>query len=138
VSTPKTIILGAIAGFTIYLSLPLGRVRVANLRSKAFLNAASAGILVFLLFEILAHAIEPIEHVLEKAAQGEAGWGHFVALGLVYVIGFGTGLISLLYLGRLWKQSAPRERTSIGPGAMSLAKAERLSRRPSRPPCARA
>jgi zinc transporter, ZIP family len=73
VSTPQTIILGAIAGFTIYLSRPLDRVRVANLRTKAFLNAASAGILVFLLFEILAHATEPVEHVLEEAAEGEAG-----------------------------------------------------------------
>jgi len=124
VSTTQTILLGAIAGFTIYLGLPLGRVRVASLRTKAFLNAASAGILVFLLFEILAHATEPVEHALEEAADGEAAWGQFAALGLVYAIGFGVGLLSLLYLGRLWKRSAPRERTSIGPGAMSVAEAE--------------
>ena len=123
-STTQTILLGAIAGFTIYLGLPLGRVRVASLRTKAFLNAASAGILVFLLFEILAHATEPIEHALEEAVEGEAAWGQFAALGLVYAVGFGAGLLSLLYLARLWKRPSPPERSSIGPGAMSVAEAE--------------
>lgn len=123
-STTQTILLGAIAGFTIYLGLPLGRVRVASLRTKAFLNAASAGILVFLLFEILAHATEPVEHALEEAAEGEAAWGQFVALGLVYAIGFGAGLLSLLYLTRLWKRPSAPKRSSIGPGAMSVAEAE--------------
>jgi zinc transporter, ZIP family len=124
VSTTQTILLGAIAGFTIYLGLPLGRVKVASLRTRAFLNAASAGILLFLLFEILAHATAPLEAALEEAADGEAAWGEFAALGLVYVVGFGAGLLSLLYLGRLWKRSAPSRRTSVGPGAMSVAEAE--------------
>jgi hypothetical protein len=124
VSITQTMLLGAIAGFTIYLGLPLGRVRVASLRIKAFLNAASAGILVFLLFEILAHATEPVEHTLEEATQGEAAWGQFAALGLVYAIGFGAGLLSLLYLPRMWKRPSPPERSSIGPGAMSVAEAE--------------
>jgi ZIP family zinc transporter len=124
VSTSQTILLGAIAGFTIFLGLPLGRVRVASLRTKAFLNAASAGILVFLLFEILAHATEPVEEALEEAVDGEATWAHFAALGLVYAIGFGVGLVSLLYLARLWKRPSPPERTSLGPGAMSVAEAD--------------
>jgi zinc transporter, ZIP family len=124
VSTTQTILLGAIAGFTIYLGLPLGRVKVASLRTRAFLNAASAGILLFLLFEILAHATGPVEEALEEAADGEAAWGAFAALGLVYVVGFGAGLLSLLYLGRLWKRSAPSQRTSVGPGAMSVAETE--------------
>jgi zinc transporter, ZIP family len=124
VSTTQTILLGAIAGFTIYLGLPLGRVKVASLRTRAFLNAASAGILLFLLFEILAHATSPVEEALEEAADGEAAWGEFAALGLVYVVGFGAGLLSLLYLGRLWKRSAPSQRTSVGPGAMSVAETE--------------
>ena len=126
-STTQTILLGAIAGFTIYLGLPLGRVRVASLRIKAFLNAASAGILVFLLVEILAHATEPVEEALKQAAEGQAAWGQFAALGLVYAIGFGVGLLALFYLGRLRKRPSPPERTSIGPGAMAVAEAE-LSR----------
>jgi ZIP family zinc transporter len=124
VSTTQTILLGAVAGFTIYLGLPLGRVRVANLRTKAFLNATSAGILVFLLFEILAHATGPVEEALEEAAEGKAAWGQFAALGLVYAIGFGAGLLGLLYLARIWRRPTPPGRSSIAPGAMSVAEAE--------------
>jgi zinc transporter, ZIP family len=124
VSTSQTILLGAVAGFTIYLGLPLGRVRVASLKIRAFLNAASAGILVFLLFEILAHATEPVEETLKQAVDGQAAWGRFAALGLIYAIGFGAGLLSLLYLTRLWQRPSGPGRSSIGPGAMSVAEAE--------------
>jgi zinc transporter, ZIP family len=124
VSTTQTILLGALAGFTIYLGLPLGRVRVASRGTKAFLNATSAGILVFLLVEILAHATEPVEEALKEAAEDQAAWGQFAALGLVYAIGFGVGLLALFYVGRLWKRPSRTERTSIGPGAMAAAEAE--------------
>jgi zinc transporter, ZIP family len=124
VSTTQTILLGAIAGFTIYLGLPLGRVRVASLGTRAFLNAASAGILLFLLLEILAHATEPVEEALKEAAEGQAAWGRFAALGLVYAVGFGVGLLALFYLGRAWKRPSPSERASIGPGAMAVAEAK--------------
>jgi len=124
VSTTQTILLGAIAGFTIYLGLPLGRVRVASLRTRAFLNAASAGILVFLLVEILAHATEPVEEALKEAAEGQAAWSQFAAFGLVYATGFGVGLLALFYVGRLRRRPPRTERTSIGPGAMAVAEAE--------------
>jgi hypothetical protein len=120
VSTGQTILLGAIAGFTIYLGLPLGRVRLASLKTRAFLNAASAGILVFLLFEILGHATEPVEHAVEEAAEGKAGWRQFAALGLVYAVGFGVGLLGLLYVGRLWQRRSRPKVISLGPGAMAV------------------
>ena len=123
-STAQTVLLGAIAGFTIFLGLPLGRVRLASFKTRAFLNAVSAGILVFLLFEILAHATEPVEHAVEEAAEGEAGWGQFAALGVVYAVGFGVGLLGLLYVGRLWQRRSESKVISLGPGAMSVAEAE--------------
>jgi zinc transporter, ZIP family len=126
VSTSQTVLLGAVAGFTIYLGLPLGRVRVAGLKTRAFLNAASAGILVFLLFEILVHATDPVEHAVEEAAEGEAGWGQFAALGLVYAVGFGAGLLALLYLGRLWQRRTRPRTISLGPGAMAVTETDAL------------
>jgi ZIP family zinc transporter len=122
-STAQTILLGAIAGLTIFLGLPLGRLATQRLRAKAFLNATSAGILVFLLVDILAHATEPVEAAMTSAKAGEGAWGRFAGLGLVYALGFGVGLLALFYLGRAW----PRGRTpraSIGPGAMAAAEAE--------------
>jgi zinc transporter, ZIP family len=125
-STAQTIALGAVAGFTIFLGLPLGRVRMASLRGRAFLSAVSAGILVFLLVDILAHATEPVEQAMERAKEGEAAWGQFAGLSLVYVLGFGVGLVGLLYATRLWGPRRPSgldpgARASIGPGAMAAA-----------------
>lgn len=65
-------LLGAIAGFTIYLGLPLGRVRTPLPKVKALLNAIATGILVFLLFDVLKHAWEPIDEALGHQKIGEA------------------------------------------------------------------
>ena len=119
-STPQTVGLGAVAGLTIFLGLPMGRVYTSGVKSKAFLNAVSAGILVFLLFDILAHATEPVETAVQRAQQGQGSWVAFAGLAGVYAGGFGVGLIALLYAGRLWR----RGRLSLGPGAMAVAEAD--------------
>ena len=57
----QTVVLGAIAGLTIFLGLPFGRLQSTGRRTRIFLGGLSAGILVFLLFDILGHATEPLE-----------------------------------------------------------------------------
>jgi zinc transporter, ZIP family len=120
-STSQTILLGAAAGFTIFLGLPLGRVQLAGQRGRAFLNGLSAGVLVFLLFDILAHATEPVEEAMTQAKAGEAAWTRFTGLGLVYALGFGAGLLGLLYVTR---RLTPRRPASIGPGAMAAVESD--------------
>ena len=53
-SSLEIAVLGAIAGFTIFLGLPLARVRTSPLGLRAFLNATATGILLFLLWDVLA------------------------------------------------------------------------------------
>jgi zinc transporter, ZIP family len=117
VSMAETAILGAIAGFTIYLGLPFGRLQAASTRIKIFLGGVSAGILVFLLFDILGHATGPVEDALLAR-----DWGELAVLGPVYVVGFAAGLLGLVYVPRWWRsRSAP---PGIGPGAMAIAEAD--------------
>ncbi len=116
-STAQTVLLGAVAGFTIFLGLPVGRMRSQNLRLRTFLNGVSAGILVFLLFDILEHATEPVEEAVRDGA-----WGHLVAVGGLYLGGLAVGLVGLFYVARLWRR--PGTRTSPGPGAMAVAEAD--------------
>ena len=113
-STWQTIALGAVAGFTIFLGLPLGRLRSGSLGLKTFLSGLSAGILVFLLFDVLAHATEPLEEAVVDGA-----WGELFAVGLVYVVGLGVGLLSLPYFFRFTLHRA--RGASLGPGAMAVA-----------------
>jgi ZIP family zinc transporter len=116
VSTVQTVILGAVAGFTIFLGLPMGRVRHQSKALKTFLNGVSAGILIFLLFDILEHATEPVEEAVRDGA-----WGHLAAVGVLYAGGFGVGLLGLLHASRAWRRRAGG---SLGPGAMALAESD--------------
>jgi zinc transporter, ZIP family len=122
VSTAQIILLGAVAGFTIFLGLPLGRLPGGPTRFKTFLNGLSAGILVFLLLEVFEHSFEPVEEAFEEFREGAASLGHFLSFGLVFALGLGVGLLGLVYVGRVWR----RRRTSVsgqslGPGAMAVA-----------------
>ncbi|MDQ6859231.1 MAG: zinc permease [Chloroflexota bacterium] len=100
-SFQETVILGSIAGLTIFLGLPLARVRVVAPRYLAFLNALAIGILFFLFFDIVQHAIAPVEQAI--AADRAA----VPALLALMVGGFAVGLMSLVYYMR---------RVSMGPG----------------------
>src|SRR5260370_6088230 len=94
-----TVILGAIAGFTIFLGLPIARLKSPRPVWQAFLSAAATGILLFLLWDILSKAKEPIDTALGAAREGEGG--AFVGLVVLFCVGVAVGLIGLVYLDRV-------------------------------------
>jgi zinc transporter, ZIP family len=104
-------ILGAFAGLTIFLGLPLGRVRAQMPRTKAFLNALAIGILIFLLWDVLTHAWEPTDEAL-----GLHHYATAVTDGSVMLVCVGAGLLGLVYFDRWMKRRAARLRPE-GPGA---------------------
>ncbi|HEX5333920.1 MAG TPA: ZIP family metal transporter [Cellulomonas sp.] len=123
--------LGAIAGVTIFIGLPVGRVRNAAPRTRALLNAAATGILVFLVWDVLTHAWEPIDAALTAREMGTAG-----GFGAVLAVAFTLGLMGLVYLDR-WIARRARRPVLVGhgvpvepvPGALSpaAAHAQRLA-----------
>jgi ZIP family zinc transporter len=94
-SATKIALLGAIAGFTIFLGLPVGRLRNPAPRLRALLNAGAVGVLVFLLWDVLAHAWEPID-----GALGEHHYGAAAGNGIVLAAGLAAGLLGLVYFDR--------------------------------------
>ena len=115
-STGQTILLGAVAGFTIFLGLPMGRAKTTSLRLKTFLSGISAGVLAFLAVEIFENAFSGVEHAVDAARDGHASWGRFAGMATVYVAGIGVGLLALFYVMRAL---APNVKQSVGPGAMA-------------------
>jgi ZIP family zinc transporter len=114
VSTSQLLILGAIAGLTIFLGLPLGRIERPMPALRTFLNAIAIGVLVFLLFDILSHANETVEAALTAARDGSGSWGRFVGLAALFAGGVGVGLLGLVaYEQRMTPRSG-------GPGAAHL------------------
>ncbi len=116
-STGQTLLLGAIAGVTIFLGLPIGRMQNVKPATKAFLASTATGILVFLLWDVLSEAVEPIEEALTAGRDGRFLWLSFLLLG-----GFFVGLMSLVYYD-LWMKRR-RRRAFLGPGAASTAEFE--------------
>ena len=115
-----TILLGAIAGLTIYLGLPIARINKPSPRWQAFLNAVATGILVFLLWDILSSAGEPIDVALDAAKKGDAG--NLIGLLLLFAGGFIVGLMSLVYFERYFvRHVATEARTgSATPGQLAV------------------
>ncbi|MBC5811181.1 MAG: multicopper oxidase domain-containing protein [Candidatus Eremiobacteraeota bacterium] len=88
----STVLLGAIAGLTIFFGLPIARMRRLSLRAVGALNAVAIGILVFLVVEITHDAIVP----LERAIGGWQSGAQFpLALTFAMIGGLVLGLVGL-------------------------------------------
>ena len=137
-SETQILLLGFIAGVTILIGLPLGRVRAPRPSLRQFLNALAIGILLFLLWDVLVHAFEPVDIALGRLHDGDAGIGPVLGYGALFFLGLATGLLSLVYY-ESWLASrrqpgkfgpgtmAPGELTAARPGIAGWSAARRLS-----------
>lgn len=87
--------LGAIAGGTIFIGLPVGRIRGISKAAQGLLNAIATGVLIFLFWDILSHASAPVETALAAMHRGDHG---FVIQVAIFAFGIGAGLLSLVYV----------------------------------------
>jgi len=111
-STGHVLILGAIAGATIFLGMPIGRMQLGPAK-RAALSAFATGILLFLIWDVLTGAVEPIESALDARH-----WGRFSWLSALGAGGFALGLMALVYYSEWMRDRAGRRAsTLVGPGA---------------------
>ena len=100
------IMLGAIAGFTIYLGLPLAFLKNLNVRVQGFLTAMSTGILVFLLVEITGKVIDSIEDLTMSSLSGFPRWGDTVFYSVLFAAGLFIGLMGLVWFEKIFIKTA--------------------------------
>ncbi len=111
-SSGEILLLGAIAGSTIFLGLPMGRMRSVKPELKAFLSATATGILLFLLWDVLSSAVAPVESALKAGRDGR-----FLGLAALLAGGFAVGLLMLVSYDAWLKRR--RNRALLGPGTAS-------------------
>jgi len=104
--------LGAVAGLTIFLGLPLSRVGKMRAGVMSFLTAASVGVLLFILYDVIRNASETITGALGTDRTRGIWYGVLLALGL------GVGLLGLVAFERMVKRRA-RRTLPAGPGALA-------------------
>jgi ZIP family zinc transporter len=90
-SFAETIGLGAIAGFTIYLGLPLGRMRGVEDRLRVGLAMFSVGILAFIFMDVTKHGEAILETAVSHYKDHMAGFGHVLGLFALLAAGFALG-----------------------------------------------
>src|SRR5438874_3723865 len=117
-SMGEILALGAMPGFTVFLGLPLGRVRGASTRMRSLLSAGATGILLFLFWDVLAKGFEPVEAGRAVATAGWA-WLRFGWLAVVFAVSLTGGLMSLVSYD-LWLARRARATVRVGPGAADV------------------
>jgi ZIP family zinc transporter len=108
-SFTETVLLGGLAGFTIYLGLPLARLRLLGDRSRVALAMFAVGVLAFLFVDVMSHGEEILEDAIKEFSDGKEGFGQPALYGGLLAAGFAAGTAGLALLERRMR---PRGRTS--------------------------
>lgn len=115
-----TLVLGFIAGVTIVLGLPIGRMRRPAPSLRVVLNATAVGVLMFLFWDVLSAAWEPIDTALVSVHEHGTGYGSAFGYGSLFAGGLAVGLLGLVAYERYIARSSVN-RGRGGPGAMAVA-----------------
>jgi zinc transporter, ZIP family len=127
-SFAETVLLGALAGFTIYLGLPFGRLQVIGDRARVGLAMFAVGVLAFLFVDIFEHAFGIVEEPVEALSDGGASLGEAIGYVALLGAGFAAGTAGLATLERWMRPKAP-SRPPIAGGsidALTVEQAESL------------
>jgi ZIP family zinc transporter len=94
----ETVLLGALAGFTIYLGLPFARLQLLGARTRVALAMFAVGVLAFLFVDVMEHGFGIVEKAVQGYKDGEQSFGHIVGLALLLGGGFAAGCAGLAAL----------------------------------------
>ena len=112
---PQLLLLGAFAGLTIFLGLPLAVVQSIGSKMKGFLNAIAIGILIFLTIDVFGHAWEPVIAAATLAFAGRGSMGDAALYLLTMFGGMAVGLLGLTWYETRYVKGPPLPR--IAPDA---------------------
>ena len=128
VSFGETVLLGALAGFTIYLGLPFGRIEFVSQRAKVALAMFSVGVLAFLFAEVLVHGVGIVEGHFDELHDGNGSLLEGLALAAVLGVGFTAGSAGLALVERRMRTTKPPPITGGATDAMTVEQAEIAAR----------
>jgi ZIP family zinc transporter len=129
----QAVALGAIAGLTIFIGLPVGRLRTLGTRTRVALAMFSVGILAFIFMDVGSHAYGILETHLKAFKNGDESFAAVAGLFAILAIGFTAGSAGLTLIERrLHAGFAGRGRLRFPPLAGGSSQAPTLA--PSKPP----
>lgn len=111
---PTVVFFGFVAGATILLGLPVARLRRVPPGLRIALNAGAVGVLLFLVWDVLSHAWEPIDVALTQRPLTAS----LAVFGLLFLAGLTVGLLGVAWFETRWLRRTAR--TELPPRRLAL------------------
>ncbi len=115
-SFAQTVLLGALAGSTIYLGLPVGRMRILGSRARVALAMFAVGVLAFIFVDVLSNGLTIVHVALQGYKDGRISLAYVVWLVVLLAAGFGAGSAGLAVLQRRMRPLGARRPPMAGGG----------------------
>jgi zinc transporter, ZIP family len=124
----QLLVLGSIAGFTIFLGLPVAALQHLSPKKKGFLNAFAIGILVFLVIDVFSHAWEFASTAAADAFVGKAHVGSALLDLLAMFGGLAIGLLGLVWYESKYmnKPTEQRQQQRLSSPSLQAVEDERI------------
>jgi zinc transporter, ZIP family len=126
----QTVALGALAGFTIFLGLPVGRLQLLGPRARVALAMFSVGILAFIFVDVLSSGIGIVDDALTGVKHHQQSVAYLIWLVVLLAVGFCAGTAGLAMVERLMRPSGRRTPPIVGAAdavALDLSEASALA-----------
>ncbi len=99
-SFAQTVALGALAGLTIYLGLPVGRLQLVGGRARVALAMFAVGVLAFIFVDVISNGLTIVNAALDKAKHHDGSYAYLIWLVVLLGAGFCAGSAGLAFLER--------------------------------------
>src|SRR5690242_6820573 len=97
-SFAQTVLLGALAGFTIYLGLPVGRLQLLSARPRVAMAMFSVGVLAFIFVDVLSQGLGIVNTALDGVKHHHQSLGYLIWLVVLLAAGFAAGSAGLAFI----------------------------------------
>jgi zinc transporter, ZIP family len=128
-SFAQTVALGALAGFTIYIGLPVGRLQLLGSRARVALAMFSVGVLAFIFVDVLSSGLEIVNSAVDSVKHHHQSAAYLIWLVVLLGAGFVAGSAGLAMVERRMKPLGRRPPIAGGSdaAALSMSDAEALT-----------
>ena len=123
-SFAQTVLLGALAGSTIFLGLPVGRMRLLGSRSRVAMAMFAVGVLAFIFVDVLSNGLGIVHTALQAYKHGNASLGYVVWLAVLLGGGFAAGSAGLAFVQRRMSPIGNRRPPIAGGAGVAVAGVE--------------
>ena len=113
-SFAQTVALGALAGFTIYLGLPVGRLQLLDSRMRVAMAMFAVGVLSFIFVDVLSHGVSILNDALTAAKAHHTSAAYVVWLVVLLGVGFAAGSAGLAMIERRLRPLGSRQAPIAG------------------------